>query len=213
MEVVIFDMDGVLFDSEPIRLRCWKKLFNKHQINISTDDIKPYVGKPDLVMLMDFNQKGLLSGIPDLMENFWSDYKQIISIDGLPEIRGVRRFLELLRPQKTLALATNSSPVVYNHILSQSGFISYFDIIRGLEGERQPKPSPDIYLSILDALNVEPDVCIAFEDSPSGVVAAHKAGIRNVIAVTSGKTEQLESLGVERYISDFDDQLLKEYSI
>ena len=183
-EAVIFDMDGVLIDSEPIHIGIEKQLFDKLGIDVSATVHRSYMGASNEFMYSDLRSRFKLSeSVSELIESdelFRSDYFH--RLDTIPANDGL---ISLLGQIKTaglkLAVATSSSPEIANLLLNKCGIASFFDAIVTTSEAGKSKPSPDVYLLAAQRIGVLPEDCIVFEDSPNGLSAAKSAGMFCVV--------------------------------
>jgi HAD superfamily hydrolase (TIGR01509 family) len=117
---------------------------------------------------------------------------------------GVPQFLDVIR-EAPIGLATNAEPANVEFVLTGAGLESYFRVrVDGHQVER-PKPHPDIYLLAAKRLGADPENCVVFEDSLTGVEAAKRAGMR-VVGVRSTLSELP---GADLLVEDFRDPELK----
>ena len=183
-EAVIFDMDGVLIDSEPIHIGIEKQLFDKLGIDVSETVHRSYMGASNEFMYSDLRSRFNLSeSVTELIESdelFRSDYFH--RLDTIPANDGL---ISLLGQIKTaglkLAVATSSSPEIANLLLNKCGIAPFFDAIVTTSEAGKSKPSPDVYLLAAQRIGVSPEDCIVFEDSPNGLLSAKSAGMFCVV--------------------------------
>lgn len=182
-EAVVFDMDGVIFDSERLVLVCWEKVAERHHIEGITEVMTACIGttkvKTEEIVLEHYG------------ENFPYDefskeasllFHEIAERDGLPVKRGVRELLEYLREQKVpLALASSTRLEVVSQELKQAGLYEYFQVVMGGDQLERSKPEPDIYLMTCDKLGVRPECAYAIEDSYNGIRSAYSAGMSPIM--------------------------------
>lgn len=182
----IFDMDGVLFDTENISKRCHRMVSNVFGIADKID----YLFE-NTVGLNKAATKELYMSV--LGEDFpYDDYRfkynevvnKIISDEGLPVKTGAYMLLEYLKANRyKVALATSTSKTsVYSH-LETSKMESYFSAIITGDMIENGKPAPDIYLEACRQLNIKPENGVAIEDSPNGLKSARAAGMKTVMVV------------------------------
>ena len=184
LKAVIFDMDGVLIDSEPIHVEIEKKLFDRLGIVVSETVHRSFMGASNEFMYSDiksrFDLKESVAELMEIDESFRYDYFNHLEIIPLNE--GV---ISLLHEIKTdgikLAVATSSSPAIANILLKRCGIVSYFDAIVTTVEAGKSKPAPDVYLLAAQKIGVSPEDCIVFEDSPNGLSAAKSAGMFCVV--------------------------------
>jgi len=200
-EAVIFDMDGVLIDSEPIHVGIEKLLFNKLGIDVSETVHRSYMGASNEFMYSDLRSRFKLSeSVTELIESdelFRSDYFH--RLDTIPANDGL---ISLLGQIKTaglkLAVATSSSPEIANLLLNKCGIAPFFDAIVTTSEAGKSKPSPDVYLLAAKKIGVSPEDCIVFEDSPNGLLSAKSAGMFCV--VIQSDSELIQKLSKADYL-------------
>ena len=200
-EAVIFDMDGVLIDSEPIHIGIEKQLFDKLGIDVSETVHRSYMGASNEFMYSDLRSRFNLSeSVTELIESdelFRSDYFH--RLDTIPTNDGL---ISLLGQIKTaglkLAVATSSSPEIANLLLNKCGIAPFFDAIVTTSEAGKSKPSPDVYLLAAKKIGVSPEDCIVFEDSPNGLLSAKSAGMFCV--VIQSDSELIQKLSKADYL-------------
>lgn len=184
IEAVIFDMDGVLFDSESLHHKAWFITLLKYDIESSVEEMEPFTGIPaDNVLKYFNNEKG--KNLP----NSVLEEQQEVLCDLVAEELNVMEYAEYaLQNIKALnlpiALASSSRRRLINLCLNVSGLYKYFDVICSGQDVKKSKPEPDIFLMAARDLNIKPEKCLVIEDSISGIMGAKKAGM-NVIGFTS----------------------------
>jgi len=179
-EAVIFDMDGVLVDSEPIHYEIENRLFNQLGITVPDDVHRNYLGTSADFMYADLKSRfGLPGTVNELIqfgETFTCDYFWQLQVLNLNE--GVLSLLkELKLAGMKLAVATSSSPEVAKILLDRCEITSYFDAIVTTSEAGKSKPAPHVYLLAAQKIGMVPSNCIVFEDSPNGLSAAKGAGM------------------------------------
>ncbi len=180
---VVFDMDGVIFDSERAVMDCWIALAKKYGI----EDIET----PYLECIGTTNAKTREIMINACGEDFPYDiYAKEASkmfhdkYDGgnLPMKDGVVEILEFLKKSgKRIALATSTRKQVVLQELRDAKILDYFDEIITGDMVEHSKPNPEIFLLACKELGVEPGECYAIEDSYNGIRAAHAGGLKPIM--------------------------------
>lgn len=180
IKAVIFDMDGVLIDSEPLHFDVIEMVLNKHGVAIPGDYLNKYVGDTNervwKEMVKEFS---LTESIDFYIEQQLESTIECLWRDAYEPIEGVVELLQELKDAGySLAVASSSPPVVIQNILDRIGIAHYFD--KWVSGNQVPesKPAPYIYLHAAAVLGFEPGDCLAIEDSYYGVTAAKAAGLR-----------------------------------
>ena len=183
---VLFDMDGVLVDSEPFICKAAILMFSEIGLEVSPDDFKPFVGMGENRYIGGVAEKyGLNISISDVKARTYEIYKDIIR-GRLKPLPGAREFVNKCRDRGfRLAIATSADLVKMEANLQETRL--YADLfnatVNGLEVENK-KPFPDIYLRAAEKIELEPGHCLVIEDALSGIKAAKAAGCK-CLAVTS----------------------------
>lgn len=183
MKAVIFDMDGVLFDTERLCMDSWCVLAKEQGIPDMEIVFPKCIGRNAAdteVIVSEYYGEGFdyESFRKQASDWFW----QYIKDNGLPIKTGVREILTYLKQAGYavgLASSTRYSSVV-NH-LEEAGIMDYFSVIVTGDMVKHSKPQPDIYLLACEKLGVEPKEAYAVEDSYNGIRAAHAAGMKPVM--------------------------------
>lgn len=174
----IFDMDGLLIDSEKIALRTFQEKCNDHALGDQLALYKRILGTNDQTTLTVLNEA--LPGSIDheqFMSEWLDNYLQITST-GVPLMKGVENLLDALAKRDIpVAVATSTREDRAREKLHKSGILHRFESVIGGNQIKHGKPAPDIYLKAALSLGIDPKKCIALEDSPNGVRAAHAAGM------------------------------------
>ena len=175
LEAVIFDMDGVLIDSEPIHIEIERQLFDKLGIDVSAEVHRTYLGTAGDFMYSDIKSRfGRPESLEELMvfdDLYRCEYFKNLKVLNLNE--GVLNLLgELKSAGLKLAVATSSSPAIARVVLDRCGITSVFDAVVTTQEAGKSKPAPDVYLTASRLIGVVPSNCLVFEDSPNGMNAA-----------------------------------------
>lgn len=179
LRAVLFDMDGVLVDSEPVHFAAdYKMMKETFGIELLYEDYRKYIGSTIEKIWKFFREKYEITEYTweELMDKAETVLAEMVEKDGYPEIPGVVSVIKELKSKGYLLAVASSSPmksIIRN--LEALGITGYFDtIVSGMEVEK-PKPNPDIFIQAAKNLKAEPDECIVIEDSCNGVKAAKAA--------------------------------------
>ena len=182
LKAVIFDMDGVIIDSEPFHLKVNREIFRELNIKFSEKDYSAYIGVSNDEMWSDIKEKNNLSQsvayLKQLQIKKDMDYLQKMDdkpIDGIMELLN-----ELKYGNIPTALASSSSVKYIGMVLDSFNISDFFSVIVSGENMKRGKPAPDIFLHTASLLKVAPGSCVVIEDSRNGVIAAKAAGMRCV---------------------------------
>ena len=188
---VLFDMDGVLLDSEEYITRAGMMMFREKGFEVKESDFKPFTGMGENRFLGGVAEK---YGIPFNLEKdkarAYAIYEQITR-GKLKPLKGVKEFIEQCRKKHLkLAVATSADEVKMRINLRETGLKEeLFDtLVNGLEVEHK-KPHPEIYLLAAERLGLDPASCLVVEDAISGMKAAKAAGCK-CLAITSSFSAQ-----------------------
>lgn len=182
IKAVIFDMDGVIIDSEPFHYKVFKKYIkNKFNLVISDEEYNTFIGTTNHHIYGTLQKKYNLVGD---INSFIEEYEEkclefLLQATTERPIKGVDVLVRNIHQNKIkLALASSSSKKVINIVLNMFNLDQFFDAkVSGQEVEHS-KPAPDIFLRAAELLNVSPEECLVFEDSRNGVAAAKAAGMK-----------------------------------
>jgi HAD superfamily hydrolase (TIGR01509 family) len=184
-EAVIFDMDGVILDSEPRHERAFLEVCN--EIGVGEDHgliFSEYIGRSDAEFWADFLTKNQL----DLNLEQVREMKRKRVIEYFrherPFYPGLQQLVEHLAPSYRLALASGSERLIIDAVLAIGDLNRYFEVTVTSSEVPAGKPRPDIFLKTASLLGIEPRNCWVIEDSRPGIAAGLAAGMR-VIAVTN----------------------------
>lgn len=186
-KAVVFDMDGVLVDSEPLWQKAEFEIFSSLGVTVT----KELASKTKTMTTKEvtefwksrFDWKD--TSIQEVEQLVTSRVIELVENENC-EISGVRNFVKKIKSQGyKVGLATNSPYKIIPAVLEKLKLTPYFDAISSSDNEINGKPYPFVYLSTCSKLNINPADCIAIEDSYSGMLAAQRAGLK-VIAFTNG---------------------------
>ena len=181
--VVIFDMDGVIFDSERLIADLWREVAEEKKMPDIDIAIQRSIGITNDATTQVFKE---LYG-----EDFpYEEYKKIVSTrfhakydnGNLPTKPGIKELLVFLKENKIpTAVASSTRTAVVVTEIRVAGLLPYFDRIIGGDQVTHSKPDPEIFLKAAEALNAKPEECYIIEDSFNGIRAAHAAGMHPVM--------------------------------
>lgn len=188
---IIFDMDGVIINSEPIKYLAYQKTFLKHYgVFLSPDDVS-WRGKPEKDVIKYWVEKLNIKDDADVASLTYYKrmiYRSLLQSGRVNLVPGVKEFLGSLNYEgKQLGLATTSNRADQQAIFKLFDLGKYFNAVTTLDDITYPKPDPEIYFKTAYSLGTRPANCIVFEDSPSGVMAARTAGMQVICVLTSYK--------------------------
>lgn len=180
LKAVIFDMDGVIIDSEPIYSEVDKRVLKQCDIIANEEILNPYVGISNPEMWKDLKERyHLIPSVEELLKLQSELLIKAFNETKIEAIDGIKELLSELKQNKILlAVASSSARSFIESILKTIGIREYFKIILSGEEVQRGKPNPDIFLKTAEMLEVSPQECIVIEDSTNGVKAALAAGMK-----------------------------------
>ena len=180
---VVFDMDGVIFDSEIKVVECWQEIADKYHIDGIESACRACLGLNREAAKVEFKKR--------YGENFPYDaYKSEMSAlfhsrysDGrLPLKPGVEELLKYFKDVgKKIAVASSTRSELVKQELLDAGLLKYFDVVIGGDMVARSKPEPDIFLKACEKLGLAPDNTYGIEDSYNGIRALSAAGIHAIM--------------------------------
>lgn len=185
IEAAIFDMDGILMDSEPFWKIAEHKIFSSLGVQLSDEMCRQTQAMTTSEVTMFWYKKYPWYGknLVEVENEVINYVDTLIRKDGV-EIKGACKLIKSLKTKGyKIGLATNSPACLIDTVLKKLRIYSLFDAISSAEYEAKGKPDPAVYLSTALKMNVQPRFCIAFEDSYSGVKAAKLAGMKTIAFV------------------------------
>lgn len=178
IKAIIFDMDGVLVDSEPFHIEIEKRQFLQNQILVSDEEHHEYMGVSSEVMWQKIAERHSVSlPVEELIEQNRSETFRFFSeLNEIPVMPGLVDLLEKLRQKNyPMAVASSSVPEIIGLILEKTGLRKYFTVVVSSQEAGKSKPAPDVFLLAARKLGMSPDNCVIIEDSENGIKAAHAA--------------------------------------
>lgn len=184
MKAAIFDMDGLLIDSEPLWQEAEITVFRSVGVPLTRELCRETMGVRLDGVVRHWYEKAPWQG--DSLEVVEARILELVSrlvVERGKPMPGVAETIDLLSAANyELAVASSSPMPLIRTALETFGMMEHFSVLHSADAEDEGKPNPAVYLSAISRLGVDPDDCIAFEDSVIGVRAAKSAGAR-VIAV------------------------------
>lgn len=191
----IFDMDGLMFDTEQIWQKNWNKTAAEMGISLPEEFKFNICGTSGRLMNSVIEKYyGVEDGAP-----IAAKVKQMVHddlIDFTPEKPGIHEILEFFKEKGVrMAVASSSSEEVIRRNLKNTNTESYIEAIVSGVGMTNGKPAPDIFLKAADMLGIDPKECYVFEDAFNGVTAGFNAGCRTImIPDMSQPTEEIRAM-------------------
>lgn len=179
IKAIIFDMDGLMINSERVTYECYVKVLEKMNLTMSEDFYKRLLGKTlSSAYQIMFDEYGKDFPMDDVLKDVHQLMNDIFEKDGVPLKDGLIELLTYLKENNYLTIvATSSTRNRVEHLLGMADILKYYnDSICGDE-VTHGKPNPEVFLRACEKIGVEPSQALVLEDSEAGIQAAHSAQI------------------------------------
>jgi HAD superfamily hydrolase (TIGR01509 family) len=200
---VIFDMDGVLVDSEPVILAAAMAGLAEYGVAAQPEDFKPFVGAGEVRFIGGVAEKYGVPYRPEMKDRVYEIYLQMVheKLKLYPRVN--ESLLRLHGAGWRLAVASSADRIKVAANLRVARITTdLFNVVLSAEDVQHKKPDPEIYLLAAERLGVAPANCIVVEDAVNGIRAAHGAGMRCVALTTTFAREVLEQENPDWMVAD-----------
>lgn len=196
VKAIIFDMDGVILDSESISDITWRKAAEEKGLSVNDEILNACRGsnKNDTIQTLkkyygsDFDSEAFLERTSEF-------FHEIEEKDGIPLLPYAKEILEYLKPRYRLALASSTRGSTVERQLRAAGVIDFFETRTTGEMVEHSKPNPEIYLMACKSIGMNPEDCAAVEDSLNGIRSAYAAGLKPVMVIDKVQpTEEIRKM-------------------
>ena len=180
IKAVIFDMDGLMIDSERVTFECYQEILKGMNLTMDEEFYKTLLGKPlKGIYQIFYDVYGNDFPIEDVIKDVHALMAQRFETEGVPVKTGLKSLLEYLKINnyKTI-VATSSNRDRVDTILAQAQITDYFDDSICGDEVTKGKPNPEVFLKSCQKLGVSVDEAIVLEDSEAGIQASYDAGIK-----------------------------------
>jgi beta-phosphoglucomutase len=205
---LVFDMDGVLVDSNPFHLQKWVELLNEHHIPFNPSDLpRTILGqRNDTALRFYFGPASSDEECRRLSEALEARFRSAFAPHAKPLPGLARLIAECDAVGIPMAVASSATAKNIEFIVDALGFRRYFRYLISGDEVTRPKPDPEIYLAAAQRLGVTPESCVAFEDSPVGIESAKRAGMKCVGIASTFPADQLRTeTKAERVVASFEE--------
>ena len=180
-KVILFDMDGVLVNTEPLHYQLWKKVFAERGLDLSFDAYKGCIGaNGKRLMELVLEHYGLdFRGDQSMFTRYYQLKEENLRYGDIPRIEGVNDTLAQLQSRGyRMAVASSSTQEYIELCTDRAGIAHFFDVRFSAERVKNTKPAPDVFLAAAEKMGAAPEDCVVVEDSTNGTLAAKAAGMR-----------------------------------
>jgi beta-phosphoglucomutase family hydrolase len=205
IQAVIFDMDGLMIETEPLHSKSFEAVLRDYGITPEYDE-KGFVhtqglrGKDNLRNLKE--KYNIDESVDVLLEKKFIVHTQLLKkVKPKP---GLKKLLQLLKKHSIkAAIGSNANPKNINTVLTNLHLKDYFQVTVTGYDFKKGKPDPGVFLITAKKLGVNPENCLVLEDSETGVLAAHRAGMK-VVAVPSTYTKDHDFSRADRVVNSLE---------
>jgi HAD superfamily hydrolase (TIGR01509 family) len=206
IKAIIFDMDGVLVDSEPIHERAEMEICREFGMEVSKKEWDNFRGKK-LEDIFSYASKKYGTGnepIEEMIERKIARYLSL-ALREMELIDGAAEFLQKLKESKKYlyALTTSGRKIQQDQILSKFNLENFFPIMVTADDVKHGKPHPEPYLTTARLLGEAPADCLVIEDSDNGILSTRAAGCLACGITTTFPKERLEEAGADLVVASF----------
>ncbi|SRR5579875_588946 len=210
LRALIFDMDGVLVDSEPCHLKAYQELLGRYGHSYTAEDNREFLGRKDLTILEILNERYSLGSTPeDLVWEKENILRRLLK-DAVPR-PGVLTVLEQAgRLDLPAAVASSATLPTIELVVETLGIKSRFQTLTSADDVPHGKPAPDVFLLAAKRLGVDPQHCLVVEDTYNGIRAAKAAGMY-CIAVPCDATRHQDHSLADRVLTSLEELSLAPF--
>ena len=220
IKAVIFDMDGVIVNSEAIYEQADKEIFQHYGINLSDEELQNYIGVNLLDIWTDLLSKYQLKDqysdyqVEDFIEeHVHSHYEVLSESDELKLMPGIKDWFEYFKANNyKMIIASSSYAPIIELIYQKFGLDKYMEGYVDGNSVEKGKPEPEIFLKAAEKLQLKAEECLVIEDSEHGITAANKAGMKSIgFARNTDYNQDLSSADI--LIKEFNQQNLAKLNL
>jgi HAD superfamily hydrolase (TIGR01509 family) len=203
IQAIVFDMDGVLINSEELHAHAKRIAFAQAGIALTHADLHSYVGRSDAIMIDEIGARYELTNhqrsmVLDEKTRIYEQEEQEIKI-----VPGAVEFVRWAAQHYRVAVATSATPRNRIATLDRLGIANLFEVVADLGDVSEPKPSPEVYLLTAARLALPPSKCMVVEDALTGVLSAKCAGCCVSALTRTFAAHELMQAGANFTFEDF----------
>jgi len=181
-KAIIFDMDGVIFNTEVLSRRLWREVFAEYGYDFTDTTYKKLIGRSMpaayRILAEEYGPELPITELAEKQDRLWQE----ATTDFVEKKPGIHEILDFLNGiSMPCAVGSSTNHIEVEERLALNGLRDYFDVVVGGDYVESAKPAPDIFLKCAEYLKVEPADCLVIEDSVNGLKAAKAAGTQAIM--------------------------------
>ena len=202
IKAVLFDMDGVLVDSEELTYTAAIEMLKQRGVTACKEDFTPFIGAGDIAYLGGAAAAHGLKYDPQMSAVTYEIYDRLVSEHGIAYKNTYKTVAELKEMGIRRAVCTSADKVKMEINLRSIGLSGMFDALINGRDIKNNKPAPDIYLKGAELLGISPSECLVVEDAKNGILAAKAAGMMQCAVTTTFSAKELSETVAPDFITD-----------
>lgn len=207
LKAVLFDMDGVIVDTEPLHHKAYQKMFGKVGIEVSSEMYEGFTGQSTYGICVQlctyFNLEQDPQELVQIKRNYFT--KLFFEDNDLQLLDGVEELInDYFKQGLTLIIASSASMFTINNVMKRFNLDRFFSNKLSGANLKASKPHPEIFINAAKAANALPNECFVIEDSTNGIKAAKRAGIY-CVAYKSEHSKNQDYTLADMVISDYNE--------
>ena len=204
MKGVIFDQDGTMIDNMMVHHRAWQNKLAEIGLDMTLDEVRREIhGINEEILARIFGDRFTVEERRQIAWEKEAKYREIF----LPELKLIEGLPELIEKIYSagipMGIGTAAPPENVDFVMDNLDLRKYFKSILNAKDVSKGKPDPEIYLKVAAQMGVDPEDCVVFEDTPTGALAADRAGSRVIVITTTHEPAEFEGIRVDKFIEDF----------
>lgn len=203
-QAIIFDLDGVIIDSEPMHAQAKRVAFEEYEMDVPEEVYEQFVGETDynVVKFVVQNYGDTSVSVQEVLDAKQAEFRALIP--RMKAIPGALEFIQKARKYyENMVLVTSATSLNERLSLERFGLSDTFDFTINVEDVKNAKPDPEPYTKAIERLDIAAENCLIVEDSLNGVTAARHAGAFVVAVQTSMTEDRLFDAGADKVFTDF----------
>lgn len=212
IEALLFDMDGVLVDSEPFHLQAYQELFGKFGIPYTGEDNREFLGRKDITILEILNERFNLQSTPEELVRQKEEILARLLADSTARPGVLKTIKQAHNCGLPMAVASSATLPTIELVVDVLQIRQYFQTLTSGDEVAHGKPAPDVFLLAARRLGVPPERCLVIEDTFNGIKAAKAAGMY-CVAIPCEVTRHQDHSAADRILQSMEELDLMDWTV